>query len=77
LAKPARISDQVFRHLRRQAAGKFQRIPVRNDVPLDSLPAWVKEAMTGIRAMPMDRVILEKHLDEWMRYWDANIRRRQ
>ena len=60
-----------------EAAAKFQRIPVRSDVPLDSLPAWVKEAMTGIRPMPMDRAILEKHLDEWMRYWDANIRRRQ
>ena len=59
------------------AAGKFQRIPVRNDVPLDSLPAWVHEAMTGIKPMPMDQAILEKHLDEWMRYWDANIRRRQ
>ena len=50
---------------------------MRTDVPLDSLPAWVQEAMTGIKAMPMDQAILEKHLDEWMRYWDANIRRRQ
>ena len=60
-----------------EAANRFQRIPVRKDIPLDSLPPWVKEAMTGIRAMPMDQAILEKHLDEWMRYWDANIRRRQ
>lgn len=59
------------------AAAKFQRIPVRADLPVDSLPPWVREAMTGIKAMPMDRGILDAHLDEWMRYWDANIRRRQ
>ncbi len=58
------------------AAAKFQRIPVRADVPLDSLPAWVHEAMTGIKPMTMDRAMLEAHLDEWMRYWDANIRKR-
>jgi hypothetical protein len=26
--------------------------------------------------MPLDRALLAKHLDEWMRYWDANIRNR-
>jgi len=26
--------------------------------------------------MPLDRALLAAHLDEWMRYWDANIRNR-
>ena len=58
------------------AAQKFWRIPPRNDLPMDSLPAWVREAMTVIKPIPMDRALLEAHLDEWMMYWDANIRRR-
>jgi iron(III) transport system substrate-binding protein len=58
------------------AAQRFWRIPARTDLPLDSLPPWVREAMTAIKAMPMDRELLEAHLDEWMKYWDANIRRR-
>jgi iron(III) transport system substrate-binding protein len=59
-----------------EAAKRFQRIPVRSDVPLDSLPPWVHEAMTGIKPMAMDRELLAQHLDEWMRYWDSKIRRR-
>jgi iron(III) transport system substrate-binding protein len=58
------------------AAQKFWRIPARNDLPLDSLPGWVREAMTKIKPMAMDPALLEAHLDEWMKYWDANIRRR-
>jgi hypothetical protein len=26
--------------------------------------------------LPLDRALMEAHLDEWMKYWDANIRRR-
>jgi hypothetical protein len=26
--------------------------------------------------MPLDRALLAQHLDEWMKYWDANIRNR-
>jgi hypothetical protein len=29
-----------------------------------------------IRPMPMDRGLLAAHLNEWMRYWDAHVRRR-
>ena len=59
------------------AARRFWRIPARTDLPMDSLPAWVREAMTTIKPIAMDPVLLEAHLDEWMRYWDSNIRRRQ
>jgi hypothetical protein len=26
--------------------------------------------------MPVDRQVMAAHLDEWMKYWDANIRNR-
>jgi iron(III) transport system substrate-binding protein len=58
------------------ASNKFYRIPARTDVPLDSLPQWVRDAKTKIKPMPLDRALLAKHLDEWMRYWDSNIRNR-
>ena len=56
------------------AARKFYRIPARTDLPLDSLPVWVRDAKTKITPMPMDRAMLAAHLDEWMRYWDSHIR---
>jgi iron(III) transport system substrate-binding protein len=58
------------------ASRKFYRIPARTDIPLDSLPEWVRDAKTKIKPMPLDRALLAQHLDEWMRYWDANIRNR-
>ncbi|HXY30020.1 MAG TPA: extracellular solute-binding protein [Gemmatimonadaceae bacterium] len=58
------------------AAQKFFRIPVRTDVPLQALPEWVRQAKTDITPLPMDRTLLARHLDEWMKYWDANIRNR-
>ena len=36
----------------------------------------VRDAKTKIKPMPLDRALLATHLDEWMRYWDANIRNR-
>lgn len=59
-----------------EAANKFTRIPVRTDIPVDSLPAWIRTAREQIKPMPMDRALLAQHLDEWMKYWDANIRNR-
>lgn len=59
------------------ASRRFWRIPARNDLPLDSMPGWVREAVTRIKPMGMDPVLLNAHLDEWMKYWDSNIRRRQ
>jgi iron(III) transport system substrate-binding protein len=58
------------------AANRFWRIPARNDLKTDSLPPWVREALTEIKVIPLDRSLMEAHLDEWMKYWDANIRRR-
>ena len=58
------------------AARRFVRMPARTDVPRDSLPAIIAKAMAEIKPMPMDRALLAAHLDEWMTYWDANIRNR-
>jgi iron(III) transport system substrate-binding protein len=58
------------------AARRFVRMPARTDVPRDSLPTIIAKAMAEIKPMPMDRALLAAHLDEWMTYWDANIRNR-
>ncbi|HUF65102.1 MAG TPA: extracellular solute-binding protein [Gemmatimonadaceae bacterium] len=58
------------------AAERFLRIPARRDIPEEALPAWIREANEQIRPMPVDRALMAAHLDEWMRYWDANIRNR-
>ncbi|MGI8496333.1 MAG: extracellular solute-binding protein [Gemmatimonadaceae bacterium] len=58
------------------AADKFVRIPARTDIAPDSLPQWIREAMPQLKPMVVDRKALDLHLDEWMKYWDANIRNR-
>jgi hypothetical protein len=57
-------------------ANDFLRIPARVDLPSDSLPAWIREARSTMKTMPVDRQLLADSLDVWMRYWDANIRNR-
>jgi iron(III) transport system substrate-binding protein len=59
-----------------EAANQFLRIPARLDIPEDSLPAWIQDANERIVPMHVDRSLMAAHLDEWMRYWDANIRNR-
>jgi iron(III) transport system substrate-binding protein len=58
------------------AADSFARIPARTDLPADSLPAWVRTARSDIKPMNVDRALISAKLDEWMKYWDANIRNR-
>jgi iron(III) transport system substrate-binding protein len=58
------------------AAEKFLRIPARKDIPPAKLPEWIREALETIKPMPVDRALMAAHLDEWMKYWDANIRNR-
>ena len=58
------------------SADKFLRIPTRKDIPHAGLPAWIREALETIKPMPVDRQLMAAHLDEWMKYWDANIRNR-
>lgn len=64
------------KHAELEAARKFLRIPARDDIPRDSLPAWIQAAMQQIKPMPVDQNLLAQHLNEWMRYWDSHIRKR-
>jgi iron(III) transport system substrate-binding protein len=64
------------RHEQLEAARQFLRIPARNDIPQDSLPEWIRTAMKQIKPMPVDNTLLAEHLNEWMRYWDSHIRKR-
>ena len=57
------------------SARKFLRIPARTDIPKDSLPDWIRVGESQIKPMPVDRALLAAHLNEWMRYWDAHIRK--
>jgi len=56
------------------AAANFYRIPARNDLDADSLPAWIRDARTRITPMQTDPKLIADSLDTWMRYWDARIR---
>jgi predicted dehydrogenase len=59
-----------------EAARRFFRIPVRTDLPEDSLPGWLRKALPEIRPMEMDREFVQEHTPEWLQYWDRNIRGR-
>ena len=63
-----------YRRAVADAAARFYRIPVRTDIPADSLPPWVRDARAQIKPMSLDRAMLEQHIDEWMQYWDSHIR---
>ncbi|HVD61486.1 MAG TPA: extracellular solute-binding protein, partial [Gemmatimonadaceae bacterium] len=58
------------------AAKDFLRIPARTDIPVTDLPQWIQDAKSKIKPMAVDRRVMAEHLDEWMKYWDANIRNR-
>ncbi|HEX6814730.1 MAG TPA: extracellular solute-binding protein [Gemmatimonadaceae bacterium] len=78
-AKHPAIARQYYEFVTSQralldAAERFYRIPVRTDIPADSLPPWIRAARDQIKPMPLDRAMLEQHLDEWMQYWDSHIR---
>jgi iron(III) transport system substrate-binding protein len=56
-----------------QAAQKFYRMPVRTDLDRKQLPAWMNEPFTRL---PLDWDLLRKQGDDWLRYWDTEIRGR-
>jgi iron(III) transport system substrate-binding protein len=55
------------------AAHKYYRIPARTDLDRSKLPEWMNEAFTR---MPLDWNLLRKQGDEWLRYWDTQIKGR-
>ncbi len=56
------------------AARRAFRIPVRTDIPADSLPDWLRRVTDEMVPMPLDWSLLERRGREWMGYWDARIR---
>lgn len=56
-----------------RSAHNYYRIPVRTDIDRAQLPAWMNEPFTR---MPIDWGLLRKQGNDWLRYWDTNIRGR-
>lgn len=54
-------------------AERYFRIPVRQDIPADRLPAWMAQEIVP---MDVDWQRLETEGAEWMEYWDENIKGR-
>jgi iron(III) transport system substrate-binding protein len=54
-------------------AQKYYRLPIRESLDRSKLPNWMNEPF--IR-MPLDWELLRKEGDEWLKYWDTNIRGR-
>ena len=67
---------EEFRNMLRFLHLDPRLIVARKDIPVAKLPAWIRDAMAKIKPMPVDREVMAAHLDEWMKYWDANIRNR-
>ena len=55
------------------AAQSYYRIPARTDLDRKQLPAWMNESFTR---MPLDWDLLRKQGNDWLRYWDTEIRGR-
>jgi iron(III) transport system substrate-binding protein len=54
-------------------AHKYYRIPVRQDLDRTKLPGWMNEPFTR---MPLDWNLLRNKANDWLRYWDTQIRGR-
>ncbi len=55
------------------AAKNYYRIPVRTDIDRAQLPAWMNEPFARL---PLDWNLLRAHGNEWLNYWDTEIRDR-
>ena len=55
------------------AARTYNRIPTRTDLDRQQLPAWMNESFTRL---PVDWDLLRKHSQDWLTYWDTEIRGR-
>lgn len=58
------------------AAREHVRMPVRADIPADSLPPALRRAREEIVPEPMDWGLLQEQGSEWMRRWDEQVRGR-
>jgi iron(III) transport system substrate-binding protein len=55
------------------AANVYYRLPIRNDIDRAQLPDWMNVPFTR---MELDWNLLRKQGDDWLRYWDTQIRGR-
>lgn len=56
-----------------EQAELFHRIPVRTDIPQESLPDWMRG---DIRSLPVDWSRLADEGAEWMQRWDEHVKGR-
>lgn len=56
------------------AAREVYRLPARSDLPIDSLPAWVRDVRTHMVEADVDWDLLARQGPQWMRYWDEYVR---
>jgi len=55
------------------AARTYNRIPTRTDLDRQQLPPWMNESFTRL---PVDWDLLRNHSQDWLTYWDTEIRGR-
>ena len=55
------------------AANKYYRFPARTDLDRSKLPAWMREPF---KRMPLDWDLLRRESNNWLRYWDTEIKGR-
>jgi len=55
------------------SARNYYRIPVRNDIDRKQLPDWMNVPFTRL---PLDWNLLRQQNNDWLRYWETNIRGR-
>lgn len=56
------------------AARQVYRLPARRDLPVDSLPDWVRDVRRRMKMADVNWDVLAAHEAGWMRYWDENVR---
>lgn len=54
------------------AARDFYHPPLRTDIDKTKLPEWLSKI--DIKPMPLDQELYKNNIQDWMRYWDSQIR---
>lgn len=55
-------------------AERFFRVPTRTDIAQEEKPEWLRSL--DIKPLPVDWAVVAAHREEWMQYWDQNIKSR-
>lgn len=58
------------------AAKELFRLPARQDIPAEELPAWARDATAKLVEAELDWDFLAAHQNEWMQTWDSTVRGR-